>query len=121
MAGPTNPRDAPACIALAQRQVGDAGGWTPEQWQAQLTDDGLMRAVDGVQQMFYRPYKTALAYLLRPRVTARTEGDVSEQYGDLSATVNNLREMDAEWVAARIPPETTTTDAWDSTITWGGW
>lgn len=117
----TNPRDAPACIALAQRQVGDTGGWTPEQWQGQLTDDGLVRPENGVQVMFYRPYKTAIAYLLRPRVTARTEGDVSEQYGDLTATVENLREMDTEWVAARIPPETTSADAWDGTITWGGW
>ncbi|WP_278911771.1 hypothetical protein [Deinococcus wulumuqiensis] len=121
MTGQTNPRDAPACIALAQRQVGDVGGWTPEQWLAQLTDDGIVRPVDGVQQMFYRPYKTALAYLLRPRVKQRTEGDVSEQEGDLTTTVQNLREMDAEWVAARIPPETTSAEAWDGTITWGGW
>lgn len=47
MTGQTNPRDAPACIALAQRQVGDVGGWTPEQWLAQLTDDGIVRPVDG--------------------------------------------------------------------------
>ena len=121
MTQPTNPTDPAGCIALAQRQVGDASGWTPEQWQAQLADDGLMRSVDGVQVIFYRPYKSATAYLLRPRVKVRTEGDVSEQEGDLTATVSNLRDLDTEWVAAKIPPESASTDVWDGTIQWGSW
>lgn len=121
MAGPTNPRDAPACLALAQRQVGDTSGWTPEEWQAQLGEDSVMRPVDGEQVIFFRPYKTAMAYLLRPRVTARTEGDVSEQYSDLTATVEHLRDLDAEWIVSKVPPEQSSAETWDGTITWGGW
>ncbi|BDP42917.1 hypothetical protein DAETH_28860 [Deinococcus aetherius] len=57
MTGPTSPTDAAACLVLAQRQIGDASDWTPEQWAAQLADDGLMR--DDPPVLHYRPYRTA--------------------------------------------------------------
>lgn len=116
-----DPTNLDECRALAQRLVGEYKAWTTEDWNAQLIGDSVVRTMNGAFQTFYRPHKSAQVFLLRPRVTARTEGDVSEQYGDLTATVQNLREMDAEWVAARIPPEATSAETWDGTITWGGW
>lgn len=120
MTNPTDPTDAAACLALAQRQVGDAGDWTPEQWAAQLADDVLLRG--NPPTAHYRPYRTALSYVLRPQVRARTEGDVAEQYTDPAALAARLRELDAEWVALRLPPEATAApEAWDGRIEWGGW
>ncbi len=123
MSGPTDPKDAAACLLLAQRHAGDAGGWTPEQWQAQLAEDAVGRGDPPVA--FYRPYRSALAYLLRPgQVKARKEGDASEDYFDVKATVEHLRDLDAEWQAQRIPPETVdadTGDTWNGQIDWGGW
>ncbi|MHA0043478.1 hypothetical protein [Deinococcus sp. PEB2-63] len=117
---PTSPTDAPGCLALAQRQIGDASGWTQQQWEAQLADDSVPRGDPAVT--YYRPYRTALAYLLRPdRVQARTEGDTSEQYVQATATATRLQDLDAEW-AARIPPETTPDlGEWDGEIDWRGW
>lgn len=120
---PTDPTDLTACLALAQRHAGDVSGWTPEQWQAQLAEDAVQRG--DPPSRYYRPYRSALAYLLRPdRVKARKEGDVAEDYVDLKATIEHLRELDAEWTAQRLPPETTDTntgDVWDGSIDWGGW
>lgn len=120
MTGPTNPTASAACLALSQRQVGDASGWSAAQWADQLAEDALTRGDPPLAH--YRPYRTALAYLLRPgQVTARTEGDVSEQYASSAATIERLRELDVEWTAARIPAEPGTTGEWDGAITWGGW
>lgn len=120
MTGPTDPSNAAACLTLAQRQIGDAGEWTPEEWADQLAEDGVMRG--DPPALHYRPYRTALAYLLRPGVKARTEGDVSEQYSDSAALAERLRELDAEWLAHRIPPEAAATaEVFDSSIDWGSW
>ncbi|GBF05849.1 hypothetical protein DAERI_060109 [Deinococcus aerius] len=120
MTGPTSPTDAAACLALAQRQIGDPGDWTLEQWTDQLAEDGVTRG--DPPQLHYRPYRTALAYLLRPQVKARSEGDVSEQYGDTADLAARLRELDVEWVAHRLPPENGAgQEAWDSRIDWGSW
>lgn len=122
MTGPTSPTDAAACLALAQRQIGDPGDWTLEQWTDQLAEDGVTRGDPA--QLHYRPYRTALAYVMRPQVTARTEGDVSEQYSVslTTALAERLRELDAEWVAQRLPPESGAgQEAWDSRIDWGSW
>ncbi|WP_288481980.1 hypothetical protein [uncultured Deinococcus sp.] len=118
---PTSPTDAAACLALAQRQVGDVAGWTPEQWQAQLVEDSLQRGDPPATR--YRPYRTAVAYLLRPgAVKSRSEGDVSEQYADLTPTVERLRDLDTEWAAHRLPAvETPDPDTFDGSITWGSW
>ncbi|OWL96529.1 hypothetical protein CBQ26_09130 [Deinococcus indicus] len=117
---PTAPTDALGCLALAQRQIGDASGWTDQQWADQLADDSVQRGDPATS--YFRPYRTALAYLLRPdRVQARTEGDTSEQYVQTTATATRLQDLDAEW-ASRIPPEATP-DAgeWSGDIEWGGW
>lgn len=108
-------RDGPACLALAQRQVGDVSGWTPEQWLAQLNDDSL--TLNGL--VYFRPFRSALAYLSRPdRIKARSEGDVSEQYGDDTATLALLRERDQEWAAQHLP---NTQEEWSGGIEWGHW
>lgn len=120
MTGPTSPTNAAACLALAQRQIGDASDWTAQQWEAQLAEDGLLRGDPPV--LHHRPYRTALAYLMRPTVTARAEGDVSEQYGDKTALAERLRELDVEWTAHRIPAEAQPeAEVFDSKITWGSW
>lgn len=119
MTGPTSSTDQAACLALAQRQVGDVAAWSPEQWAAQLADDAVLRG----DVVHYRPYRSALAYLLRPgQVNARAEGDVSEQYRDTTAAnATRLQDLDAEWTALRLPPETESAGDWDGTITWGSW
>ncbi|GGO24747.1 hypothetical protein [Deinococcus humi] len=120
MTGPTSPTNAAACLALAQRQIGDASDWSPQEWADQLAEDGVLRLDPPV--LHYRPYRSALAYLLRPGVQARTEGDVSEQYADPKALAERLRELDAEWLAHRIPPEeAATAETFDGAVEWGGW
>lgn len=123
MSGPTPPDDLAACLALAQRQVGDASEWTAEQWQAQLAEDSL--ALGNPPKVYYRPYRSAMAYLLRPdRVKARTEGSISEQYVDVAETVKRLRELDSEWEAHRLPSgadEVADGGTFDGAITWGSW
>lgn len=113
----TAPTDQAACLALAQRQVGDVGDWTPEQWAQQLVDDS--RVIDGTP--YYRPYETALAYLERPgQVTARTEGDVSETYRDAQATRARLLRLGSEWDTDQLP-KPAEGEAFDSSINWGSW
>jgi hypothetical protein len=118
----TSPLDAVACLALAQRQVGEVADWTAQQWADQLDEDSVLRG--DPPQIHYRPYRTALSYLLRPdRVSARGEGTVTEKYIDPAATAAHLRDLDAEWTALRLPPETSdgSGDSWDGTIRWGGY
>lgn len=109
--------DQAACLALAQRQVGDIEDWTPVQWLQQLHDDSVSRGEPAA--VYFRPYRTAHAYLSRPdRVKARSEGDVSEQYADDAATLALLRERDQEWATHHLP---TKQGAWSGAIEWGSW
>lgn len=107
--------DQTSCLALAQRQVGDTDDWTPVQWLQQLQDDSL--TINGA--IYFRPYRTALAYLSRPdRVKARSEGDVSERYADDTATLALFRERDQEWATTHLP---TSQGEWSGAIEWGSW
>ena len=122
MTAPTAPTDREACLSLAQRQIGEADGWTPEQWDAQIGEDSLL--LGEPPQQYFRPYRSALQYLLRPgQVKARTEGSVAEQYVDVAATAARLRELDVEWTAIRLPSgaEDAEQGAFSGEITWGGW
>ena len=123
MTGPTSPTDRAACLNLAQRQVGDVADWTPVQWTDQLAEDSLLAG--DPQAQYFRPYRTALAYLLRPgQVKQRSEGPISEQYADVAATASRLREMDLEWVALRLPQaaeDGASGGSFDGAIDWGHW
>lgn len=118
----TDPTDLAACLALAQRQVGDASGWSQADWEAQLAEASVERG--DPPQTHYRPYRTALAYAQRPQPTTLQEGDVSEQY---SVTLTqelkkHLGYMDREWEAEVLPPKPSEVkEDWNSDITWGGW
>ncbi len=122
MTAPTAPSDRSACLALAQRQIGEADGWTPDQWDAQLSEDSLLLGDPAVQ--YFRPYRSALSYLLRPgQVKARSEGSISEQYADTASLAARLREMDIEWTAIRLPSgaEEAEQGAFSGEIEWGHW
>lgn len=71
--------------------------------------------------MFYCFYKMVIVYLLCFCVIVCVEGDVFEQYGDLIVIVENLCELDVEWVVGCILFEVVSVDIWDSIIIWGGW
>ena len=124
----TDPTDRAGCLALARRVVGGGADWPPEQWEAQLDDDALLRG--SPQRSYYRPYRTAIAYLVNPeRVKSRTEGQVTEQFVDAAATLAYLREQDGEWTMS-IPPAADANgdgkadellNPLDTRISWGGW
>lgn len=123
MTGQVAPADRAACLALAQRQVGDASDWTADQWDAQLGEDGLL--LGDPAALYFRPYRTALAYAVRPnQVKQRTEGQVSEQYVDPAALAARLRELDLEWTALRLPgreEDDGDPGAFTGDVKWGGW
>lgn len=115
------PTDQVACTLLARRAVGGGNDWSADQWGEQLADDALIRA----GATYFRPYRSALAYLLNPeRVKTRTEGQVSETYGDVGLTANYLREQALEWQAALDALDADQDGApdagsFDSEIVWG--
>ncbi len=118
MPDPTSRTD---CLTIAQRAAGGGADWTPEDWQAQLDVDAVTRA--GI--LYYRPYRSATAYLVSPdRVKMRMEGQFQEQYIDLNVTLNDLRSRDSEW-CAQIPAQDDnndgTPDEIDLSTQWTGW
>lgn|GEM_PF-6779866 len=113
----TDPTNRNACLSLAQRAANGAGDWTQQDWTAQLTEDAVERGDPLVTH--YRPYATAIAYLQRPdRVTSRTEGDVREDYEDVTSVLEYLRGRSAEWDAA-LPPDASAVNLTASFTGWG--